>query len=78
MITLKDIEGSKYSHIYNKNLPDKTSEFFWYCFKESIINAINDIKSKNTTKTFGYITSFANNIFDIDKKNREKEFNLYH
>ncbi len=35
-----EIESSKYKDVYYKNLPDKTTEFFWYGFKNSIINLI--------------------------------------
>ncbi len=40
-----DFDIIKFPHILEKNLPDKNTEFFWYCFKESIINIIN--KSSN-------------------------------
>ncbi len=60
MITSKEIQESNYSFIYEKNLPDKTTEFFWYIFKESVINAINYIKTNNNVKFKNNI----NNIFD--------------
>ena len=38
MLSPKEIESSKFSFVFEKNLPDKTTEFFWYGFKESILN----------------------------------------
>jgi hypothetical protein len=38
MLSSKEIESSKFSFVFEKNLPDKTTEFFWYGFKESILN----------------------------------------
>jgi hypothetical protein len=41
MISPQEVESSKYKEVYYKNLPDCTTEFFWYGFKESILNLIN-------------------------------------
>lgn len=56
-------EITKFPHIVKKNLPDKNTEFFWYCFKESIINIIN--KSQNPHQ------------FDIILKDLENRSKLY-
>lgn len=41
MISEQEIQSSKFGHIIKQNHPDKEYEFFWYGFKESIINFIN-------------------------------------
>jgi hypothetical protein len=53
MLLPQEIESSKFKNIYDKNLPDKNVEFFWYNFKESINNLLNNVKkehSKHSTK----------------------------
>jgi hypothetical protein len=62
-MNIDDFEITKFPHILEKNLPDKDTEFFWYCFKESILNIIN--KSSNTNK------------FDIILKDLEERSKLY-
>jgi hypothetical protein len=47
---IKEIKESNYYFIYDKNLPDKNTEFFWYIFKESINNTITPTEKKNETK----------------------------
>lgn len=66
MITSKEIQESNYSFIYDKNLPDKTTEFFWYIFKESVINAINYIRLNTNNNSLRKINNIVNNIFDND------------
>lgn len=41
MISRKEIEESKYSYVIERGLPDHVMEFFWYGFRDSIYNAIN-------------------------------------
>jgi len=50
MITSKDLEGSIYAHIYFRNLPDKSVEFFWYIFKDSIISIVDRLKTLDNNK----------------------------
>ncbi len=47
MLLPQEIESSKFKNIYYKDLPDKNVEFFWYNFKESILNLLNKIKNEN-------------------------------
>jgi hypothetical protein len=51
MISPDEIESSKYKDVYYKNLPDKTTEFFWYGFKNSIINLIEVAYKDNNHTT---------------------------
>jgi hypothetical protein len=44
MISIQEIENSNFKEVYNKNLPDKNSEFFWYHFKESVENLIENLE----------------------------------
>jgi hypothetical protein len=44
MISIKEIENSNFKEVYNKNLADKNSEFFWYHFKESVENLIENLE----------------------------------
>jgi hypothetical protein len=44
MIRREDIEGSQYAYIYDKGLPDKDLEFYWYGFSNSIKNTITSPK----------------------------------
>ena len=43
MLLPQEIESSKFKNIYDKNLPDKNVEFFWYNFKESVVNTLHSL-----------------------------------
>ena len=65
MISPKEVKESSYSFVYEKNLPDKTTEFFWYIFKESVINAINYIRlEKKNNDTEKINNNIINAIFN--------------
>uniref|UniRef100_A0A6C0E9D2 Uncharacterized protein n=1 Tax=viral metagenome TaxID=1070528 RepID=A0A6C0E9D2_9ZZZZ len=64
MIRREDIEGSKYKYIYDKGLPDKDLEFFWYGFCDSINNTI---KSQTENIPHG-ISELVNSKLESTKK----------
>jgi len=77
MLSSKEIDESNYKHIYYKNLPDKNIEFFWYNFKESIINILYNLdqETKNLLKNhdiIGDLYKLSNNLNQLQK---EGEYN---
>ena len=74
MLTVKEIENSKYKDIYYKNLPDKDIEFFWYCFKESIDNLINSLE-KNKQTSLKYLIDELNHKCDhLNQLQKSEEY----
>ena len=72
MLSSKEIDESNYKHIYYKNLPDKNIEFFWYNFKESIINILYNLdqETKNLLKNhdiIGDLYKLSNNLYTTRK-----------
>jgi hypothetical protein len=79
MLTEKEIENSKYKDIYYKNLHDKDTEFFWYCFKESIDNLINNLEN-NKQKELQYLIDELNDkcnlLNQLQKNEKYDDINL--
>ncbi len=78
MLSPQDIESSKFKNIYYKNLPDKNTEFFWYNFKESILNLLNllqnnNLKLKYSTKwndIMNHLTETSNLLNKLQKEEK--------
>ena len=77
--------------VSQKNLPDKNTEFFWYGFKNTIINLIHNLKqdkkdSKNNEMTENKKNEMIknkdngndnDNFFNFILKDLEEKSNLY-
>ena len=71
-----DLDNDIQEKVSQKNLPDKNTEFFWYGFKNAIINLVTSLKQELKKK---------DNEKDIDKEDKlnyilkdlEERSNLY-
>ncbi len=72
-----DFEIKKFPHILEKNLPDKDTEFFWYCFKESIINIINKSLNRNEYHTIIKDLEERSKLYNqLQQEKKFKEINI--
>jgi hypothetical protein len=67
MLLPQEIESSKFKNIYEKNLPDKNVEFFWYNFKESVVNTLHSLTKETKILLTKYdiidnLYKFSNNL----------------
>lgn len=77
MLSEKEVEESNYKHIFYKNLPDRNTEFFWYNFKESIINTLHSLPSetKNSLKKYDIIDNLYKLSNNLNQLQNNGEYN---
>jgi hypothetical protein len=79
MIRREEIEGSKYAYIYDKGLPDKDLEFYWYGFKDSITNAIELHQSNISKDIVNSILAKLDSVKNIlNQLQKEEKYDMIH